>query len=117
MVVITQRPVPGRVYAQALLVLDDDDFYRLQTVFTLGQQRGIATALNTLVFRTFCPPSSLAAAVQPGASCPRPDYSPATAACSGAHASRCDMYMSWPWVAVQRLWPPHWQPSRHLCCC
>ena len=27
---ITQRPVPGRVYAQALLVLDDDGFQRLQ---------------------------------------------------------------------------------------
>ena len=44
-----------RVYSQALLVLDDDDFYELQTVFNLGQQRAIATSLNTLVFSTHCP--------------------------------------------------------------
>ncbi|KAK9815844.1 hypothetical protein WJX72_010650 [[Myrmecia] bisecta] len=44
-----------RVYAQSLLVLDDDDFYERQDTFTLAQQRGIATSLNTLVFRMHCP--------------------------------------------------------------
>ncbi|KAL0028291.1 hypothetical protein WJX79_007793 [Trebouxia sp. C0005] len=44
-----------RVYAHALLVLDDTDFYERQDTFTLSQQRGIATALNALVFRTYCP--------------------------------------------------------------
>ncbi len=44
-----------RVYSQALLVLDDDDFYTLQSMFNLGQQRGIATSLNTLVYSTHCP--------------------------------------------------------------
>ena len=63
--------VACRVYAQALLVLDDDDFYRAQTVFTLGQQRAVATALNTLVYRTHCPtprprPSAAAAPPYPG---------------------------------------------------
>ena len=63
------------MYAQALLVLDDTDFYERQDTFTLPQQRGIATALNALVFRTYCPavsgqhaphPSTL----QPAASAP-----------------------------------------------
>ncbi|CAL8465528.1 g5064 [Coccomyxa elongata] len=53
-----------RVYAQALLVLDDDDFYRLQSVFNLGQQRGIATSLNTLVYSTHCPAKIAQAATQ-----------------------------------------------------
>lgn len=44
-----------RLYAHTLLVLDDDDFYECQDMFTLAQQRGIATALNALVFRTYCP--------------------------------------------------------------
>ena len=44
-----------RVYAHALLVLDDADFHDRQDVFTLSQQRGIATALNALVFRTYFP--------------------------------------------------------------
>jgi len=44
-----------RVYAYALLVLDDTDFHERQDTFTLSQQRGIATALNALVFRTYCP--------------------------------------------------------------
>ena len=43
-----------RVYAHALLVLDDHDFHERQAVFSLGQQRAIATALNSLVFRTHC---------------------------------------------------------------
>jgi len=43
------------VYAHALLVLDDTDFYERQDTFMLPQQRGIATALNALVFRTYCP--------------------------------------------------------------
>ena len=47
-----------RLYAHTLLVLDDDDFYERQDMFTLAQQRGIATALNALVFRTYCPVSS-----------------------------------------------------------
>ena len=47
-----------RVYAHTLLVLDDNDFYERQDTFSLAQQRGIATALNALVFRTYCPLSS-----------------------------------------------------------
>ena len=47
-----------RLYAHTLLVLDDDDFYERQDTFTLAQQRGIVTALNALVFRTYCPASS-----------------------------------------------------------
>ena len=39
-------------------MLDDHDFYERQDIFTLAQQRGIATALNALVFRTYCPASS-----------------------------------------------------------
>lgn len=46
-----------RLYAHTLLVLDDHDFYERQDMFTLAQQRGIATALNALVFRTYCPAS------------------------------------------------------------
>ena len=47
-----------RLYAHTLLVLDDNDFYERHHMFTLAQQRGIATALNALVFRTYCPASS-----------------------------------------------------------
>lgn len=47
-----------RLYAHTLLVLDDNDFYDGQDMFSLAQQRGIATALNALVFRTYCPASS-----------------------------------------------------------
>ncbi|KAL3160392.1 hypothetical protein ABBQ32_010717 [Trebouxia sp. C0010 RCD-2024] len=47
-----------RLYAHTLLVLDDNDFYERQDMFTLAQQRGVATALNALVFRTYCPASS-----------------------------------------------------------
>ena len=42
------------MYAHALLVWDDQDFHKRQAVFSLGQQRAIATALNSLVFRTHC---------------------------------------------------------------
>lgn len=38
-----------------LLIVDDDDFYTRQQPFNLAQQRAIATALNTLIFRTHCP--------------------------------------------------------------
>jgi hypothetical protein len=60
------------VYAQALLVLDDDDFYRAQTLFTLGQQRAIATVLNTLVYRTHCP--SAAPRARPSSAAAAPPY-------------------------------------------
>lgn len=59
------------MYSQALLVLDDDDFYTLQSVFNLGQQRGIATSLNTLVYSTHCP---AAAAKSSAARQPPPPY-------------------------------------------
>lgn len=39
-----------RVYFVRLLILDDDEFYTRESVMTLGQQRAIATALNSLVF-------------------------------------------------------------------
>lgn len=51
-------PLLCRLYAHTLLVLDDNDFYERQDMFTLAQQRGIATALNALVFRTYCPATS-----------------------------------------------------------
>ena len=44
-----------RVHAQALLVLDDEDFHQRQDMLSLGQHRAIATALNSLVFHTHCP--------------------------------------------------------------
>ena len=44
-----------RVHAQALLVLDDEDFHTRQDMLSLGQHRAIATALNSLVFHTHCP--------------------------------------------------------------
>lgn len=44
-----------RVYSHFLVVVDDDDFHELQSTFSLGQQRAIATTLNTLIFRTRCP--------------------------------------------------------------
>ncbi|KAI3428601.1 hypothetical protein D9Q98_007424 [Chlorella vulgaris] len=44
-----------RVYGHQLLVVDDYEFYDKQQTFTLGQQRAIAAALNTLVFRTQLP--------------------------------------------------------------
>ena len=47
-----------RTYCHLLMVLDDEDFYNLQSTFTVSQQRGIATAFNTLVFRTHCPATS-----------------------------------------------------------
>ena len=47
-----------RIYCHMLMVLDDEDFYNLQSTFTVSQQRGISTALNTLVFRTHCPATS-----------------------------------------------------------
>jgi len=46
-------------------VLDDDDFYTAQTLFNLGQQRGIATSLNTLVYSTHCPAQVAKAAPKP----------------------------------------------------
>ena len=39
-------------YAHLLLVLDDDEFFVAQRPFTLGEQRGIAACVNTLVVRT-----------------------------------------------------------------
>ena len=39
-------------YAHLLLVLDDDEFFDAQRPFTLGEQRGIAACVNTLVVRT-----------------------------------------------------------------
>ncbi len=44
-----------RVHAQALLVLDDQEFHERQDMLSLGQHRAIATALNSLVFHTHCP--------------------------------------------------------------
>lgn len=38
-----------------LLVLDDEDFHDKQTPLSLGQNRAVATTLNTLVFLTYCP--------------------------------------------------------------
>ena len=43
------------MHAQALLVLDDEDFHARQDMLSLGQHRAIATALNSLVFHTHCP--------------------------------------------------------------
>jgi len=42
-------------YAHLLLVLDDDEFFIAQRPFTLGEQRGIAACVNTLVVRTHLP--------------------------------------------------------------
>lgn len=49
------HPPRRRVYNQCLLVMDDCEFHERQTPFNLGQQRAIAAALNTLVFRTQLP--------------------------------------------------------------
>ena len=49
-----------RVHAQALLVLDDEDFHERQDMLSLGQHRAIATALNSLVFHTHCPAAQTA---------------------------------------------------------
>lgn len=38
-----------------LLVLDDEDFHEKQVPLSLGQNRAVATTLNTLVFLTYCP--------------------------------------------------------------
>ena len=65
-----------RVYAQALLVLDDDDFYQLQSVFNLGQQRGIATSLNTLVYSTHCPATVAKSLAAPQPAPPYPGRAP-----------------------------------------
>eukprot|EP00884_Botryococcus_braunii_P011773 jgi/Botrbrau1/20597/Bobra.113_1s0023.1 len=54
---VTALTLFSRVYAHLLLVLDDEDFYQRQDMFTLAQQRAIATAFNTLVFRTHRPAS------------------------------------------------------------
>ena len=54
-----------RVYLLYLLVVDDDDFHKRQQLFNLGQQRAIATALNTLVFRTHCPEATQSDAQSP----------------------------------------------------
>lgn len=37
------------------MIIDDNDFYQKQSVFSLTQQRAVATSLNALVFRTYCP--------------------------------------------------------------
>ncbi|KAK9903317.1 hypothetical protein WJX75_002686 [Coccomyxa subellipsoidea] len=68
-----------RVYAQALLVLDDDDFYQLQSVFNLGQQRGIATSLNTLVYSTHCPATVAKSLAAPQPAPPYPGFEAVTA--------------------------------------
>ncbi|PRW44359.1 E3 ubiquitin- ligase UPL7 [Chlorella sorokiniana] len=44
-----------RVYCHHLAVVDDWEFWERQQPFSLGQQRAIAAALNTLVFRTQLP--------------------------------------------------------------
>lgn len=44
-----------RVYSHLLLVMDDAEFHGAGGILDLGQQRAIATAFNTLVFRTHCP--------------------------------------------------------------
>ena len=48
-------PTCRRVYSHLLLVMDDAEFHGANGILTLGQQRAIATAFNTLVFRTHCP--------------------------------------------------------------
>ena len=63
-----------RIYAHALLVLDDADFHERQDVFTLSQQRGIATALNALVFRTHFPGTPGMQTILPNASFPRSQH-------------------------------------------
>lgn len=57
-----------RVHAQALLVLDDQDFHERQEMLSLARHRAIATALNSLVFHTHCP---AAPAAQNRAQAPR----------------------------------------------
>ncbi|KAI7846263.1 hypothetical protein COHA_000243 [Chlorella ohadii] len=47
-----------RVYCHHLAVVDDWEFWERQQPFSLGQQRAIAAALNTLVFRTQLPDNS-----------------------------------------------------------
>lgn len=58
-----QTKAPGspcccRVYCHHLAVVDDWEFWERQQPFSLGQQRAIAAALNTLVFRTQLPDNS-----------------------------------------------------------
>ncbi|KAL4428287.1 hypothetical protein ABPG75_002376 [Micractinium tetrahymenae] len=47
-----------RVYCHHLQVVDDWEFHERQQTFSLGQQRAIAAALNTLIFRTQLPDTS-----------------------------------------------------------
>ena len=47
-----------RVYAHLLLVMDDSEFHGADGILNPGQQRAVATAFNTLVFRTHCPARS-----------------------------------------------------------
>ena len=58
------------MHAQALLVLDDQDFHERQEMLSLARHRAIATALNSLVFHTHCP---AAPAAQNSAQAPRID--------------------------------------------
>ena len=57
-----------RVYAHLLLVIDDAEFHDGSGVLNLGQQRAIATAVNTLVFRTHCPAAGAANLSRPATS-------------------------------------------------
>ena len=63
-----------RVHAQALLVLDDQDFHERQEMLSLARHRAIATVLNSLVFHTHCP---AAPAAQNSAQAPSIDPLPA----------------------------------------
>lgn len=54
------------MYHHALQVVDDAEFFQRQAPFSLGQQRAIAAALNTLVFRTQLPEAGGTAAAARG---------------------------------------------------
>ncbi|MEW5298302.1 MAG: hypothetical protein WDW36_001442 [Sanguina aurantia] len=44
-----------RAHCQLLLVLDDNEFYKLQQPFSLDTSRAIATSLNSLIYHTYLP--------------------------------------------------------------
>lgn len=48
------------MYSHLLLVMDDQEFYGGSgAILSLGQQRAVATVVNTLVFCTHCPAATV----------------------------------------------------------
>eukprot|EP00887_Chlorella_sp_A99_P004884 scaffold4.g4884.t1 len=68
-----------KVYCHSLMVCDDEEFHERQPLFSLAQQRAVAAAVNTLVFRTQLPAPAAGGAARSRGAAAGPGVQPASA--------------------------------------